>query len=118
MLATVLTPQLLAHQVGEHVKCDSSSKVAGATRRIAKASGATPDDGVCFPGEFIIASAFALGQVDCYGELHPLQEVAPASNEPLVPSPLLGLLGADLEVLTQLIYHGLGLNQTIRTVAK
>ena len=80
MLAVVLTPRQLVHQVGGSVKCDSGSTVAGATRLIAIASGTAPDGGVYFPGEFfIIAGAFAPGQVlnfgslayviDCYGEL-------------------------------------------------
>ena len=57
--------------------------MAGATRLVTGASGATPDGGVRFPNEFSVAvGAFALGEVlnfgslayiaDCYGELHPL----------------------------------------------
>jgi hypothetical protein len=84
--------------------------VAGATRLVVGASGTAPDSGVRFPGEFfIIAGAFALGQVlnfgslayvsDCYGELRPLNGAALMGNELSVLPPLLGLLGADLEVL-------------------
>ena len=110
MLAAVLTPRQLARQEGGSVKCDSGSTMAGATRLIAGASGATPDGGVRFPGEFsIMVSAFALGQVlnfgslayiaYCYGEFHPLGRAALAGNEPPVSPPSLGLLGEDLEVL-------------------
>jgi hypothetical protein len=110
MLAMVLTPQKLARHVGDNVKCDLGSTVARATRLVAKASGTTPDGDVRFPSEFfIITGAFALGQVlnfgslayiaDCYGELCPLNGAAPVGNELQVPSPPLGLLGGDLEVL-------------------
>ena len=62
LLVVVLTPQQLAHQVGECIKCDSGSTVAGATRLIAGANNTTPDGGVRFLGEFIVvAGAFALG---------------------------------------------------------
>jgi hypothetical protein len=62
MLVTVLTPQQLVCQVGDIVKCDLGSKVAGATCLITEASGTALDDGVRFPGGFfIIAGAFALG---------------------------------------------------------
>jgi hypothetical protein len=91
MLAVVPTPRQLACQVGGSVKCDSGFTVAGA-------SGATPDDGVRFPGEFsIMAGAFAPGQVlnfgslayvaDCYGELRPLHGAAPAGNAPPASPP-------------------------------
>jgi hypothetical protein len=84
--------------------------VVRATCLIAKVSGATLDSGVRFPHEFfIIAGAFALGQVlnfgslayvtECYGELRPLNGAMPASSELSVPPPPLVLLGADLEVL-------------------
>jgi hypothetical protein len=84
--------------------------VARATRLVAGASGTAPDSGVHFRGEFfIIANAFALGQVlnfgslayvsDCYGELRPLNGAAPMGNEFSALPPLLGLLGADPEVL-------------------
>ena len=70
MLAVVLTLQQLAHQVGGSVKCDSDSTAARATRLIARASGTTPNGGVCFPGEFfIIAVAFSLGQDLNFGSL-------------------------------------------------
>ena len=110
MLATVLTPRQLARQVWGSVKCDSGSMVAGATCLAAGASGTAPDRVVRFPSEFFItAGAFVLGQVlnigsltyvtDCYGELHPLNRAASASNElPALPRPS-GLLGADLKVL-------------------
>ena len=63
--------------------------MAGATRLIAGASGAAPDGGVHFPGEFsITASTFAPNQVlnfeslayvaDRYSELRPLKEAPPA----------------------------------------
>jgi hypothetical protein len=92
MLAMVLTPQKLAHHVGDNVKCDLGSTVARATRLVARASGTTPDGDVCFPGEFfVIGGAFALGQVlnfgslayitDCYGELCPLNGATPVGNE-------------------------------------
>jgi hypothetical protein len=75
-------------------------------------SGVALDSGIHFPsGFFIIVSAFALGQVlnfgsqayilNCYGELHPLNEATPAGNEPLTLPSLLGLLGANLKVLTR-----------------
>ena len=84
--------------------------VAGATRLVAGASGTTPDGSVRFPGEFsVLADAFAPGQVlnfgslayivDCYDELRPLHGATPVGNEPPVPPPPLGLLGAHLEVL-------------------
>jgi hypothetical protein len=80
--------------------------------------------GVCFPSEFsITASAFSLGQVlnfgslayiaDCYGELHPLKEVAPVDSESLASSPPLSPLGADLEVLAWQIKDGLGLTPNV-----
>jgi hypothetical protein len=92
-----------------------------ATRLIAGASSTTPDGDVCFPDEFsIVVGAFALGQVlnfgrlayiaDSYDELHPLHGAALAGNEPSVPPPPPGLLGADLEVLARQIWHDLGLN--------
>jgi hypothetical protein len=70
MLTAILTPRYLACLVEGSVKCDSGSTVARATL----------DGGVRFPGEFfIIAGAFAPGQVlnfgslayiiNCYGEL-------------------------------------------------
>ena len=60
MLIAILTLRQLTRQVGGSVKCDSGSTVAGATRLIAEASGTAPDDGVWFPGKFlIIAGAFA-----------------------------------------------------------
>jgi len=70
-------------------KCDSYSIVAGATRLVAGSSGAAPDGGVRFPGEFsITASTFAPGQVlnfgslayiaDRYSELRLLKEAPPA----------------------------------------
>jgi hypothetical protein len=85
--------------------------VAGASRLIAGASDAALDGGIRFPGEFfVMASTFALGQVlnlgslayitDCYGELRPLHGAPPASNKPSRLPPPLGLLGANLEVLT------------------
>ena len=62
MLAVVLTPRQLAHQVGGSVKCDLGSTVARATRLIAGASGTTPDGGVRFLDEFFItADTFAMG---------------------------------------------------------
>jgi hypothetical protein len=86
--------------------------MAGATRLIARTGSAAPNGSVRFPGEFfIMAGAFALGQVlnfgclaymtDCYGKLHPLNEVPPVGNEPRVLPKPLGLLGANLEVLAQ-----------------
>ena len=84
--------------------------MAGATRLIVGASGTTPDGGVCFPDKFfIIASAFARGQVlifgslayvtDCYNEFRSLNGAASAGNELLAPPPPPGLLGVDLKVL-------------------
>jgi hypothetical protein len=98
--------------------------VAGATRCVATASGATPDSGVCFPSELSVeAGAFALSQVldfgslsyiaNCYGELRPHHGVVPAGNEPSVSSPSPGLLGADLEVLALQIRRGLGPNPAV-----
>lgn len=112
MLVAVLTPRQLARQVGERIKCDSYSTVAGATCLVTGASGAALDGGVRFPGEFsVMADAFATGQVinfgtmfyvaDCYGDLNPLKEATPTGNEPPTPPSLPSLLGADLEVLTQ-----------------
>ena len=64
MFVTVPTLRQLARQVGGSVKCDLGSTVAGATRLIVGASGATPDGGVRFLGEFfIMADTFTLGQV-------------------------------------------------------
>jgi hypothetical protein len=67
-----------------------------------------------------MTNAFAPGQVlnfgslayvvDYYDELHPLKEAAPASDEPPTPPSLLGLSGADLEVLARHIQHSLGSN--------
>jgi hypothetical protein len=51
--------------------------------------------------------------VDCYDELHPLKEAAPTGDEPLTPPSLLGLLGADLEVLAWHIQHGLDSNPIV-----
>ena len=93
MLAIVSTLRQLAHQVGGSVKCDLGSTVAGATCLIAGASNIALDGGVCFPSKFfIIADAFALGQVlnfgslayvaHCYGELHPLHGATSVGNEP------------------------------------
>jgi hypothetical protein len=81
-----------------------------ATCLIAGASGTTLDSGVRFPGEFfIIAGAFALGQVlnfgslayvsDCYDEFRPLNGATPTGNELSALPPLPGLLGADPKVL-------------------
>jgi hypothetical protein len=86
--------------------------VAGATCLVARASGATIDGGIRFLGEFFItANAFALGQVlnfgsvayipDYYGELCPLDGAALMSNELPTSPPLLGLLGANLAILTR-----------------
>jgi hypothetical protein len=60
-----------------------------------------------------MADAFAPNQVlnfgslayiaDYYSELRPLHRAAPAGNEPPAPPPLLGLLGANLEVLAHQI---------------
>ena len=47
------------------------------------------------------------------GELHPLKETAPAVKEFLALYPLLGLLGANLEVLARQIRLGLDLNLTL-----
>jgi hypothetical protein len=124
MLAMVLNPQKLARHVGDNVKCDLGSTVARATRLVARASSTTPDGDVRFPSEFfIIAGAFTLGQVlnfgslayitDSYGELCPLNGAVPVSNELQVPSPPLGLLGGDLEVLAQQILCGLGLHPIV-----
>ena len=66
--------------------------MARASCLVAGASGTAPDGGVRFPGKFfIIAGAFALGQVlnfgslayvaDSYGELRPLDGAMPVSNE-------------------------------------
>jgi hypothetical protein len=70
-----------------------------------------------------MTDAFAPGQVlnfgslayvvDCYDELHPLKEAAPAGNKPPTLPSLLGLLGADLKVLAQHIQHGLGSNPIV-----
>ena len=84
--------------------------MVGATRLVARASGAAPNGDGRFPGEFfIMTGAFALGQVfnfgslahiaDCYGELHSLNGAAPMGSKPLSLPSLPGLLGADLEVL-------------------
>jgi hypothetical protein len=84
--------------------------VAGATRLIAGASGATLDGIVRFQGElFITAGAFAPSQVfyfgslayvvDYYGELRPLNGTAPTGREHPASPPPPGLLGADLKVL-------------------
>jgi hypothetical protein len=61
-----------------------------------------------------MASAFVPGQVlnigslayvaNCYGDLHLLHGAAMVGNEPLVSSPPLGPLRADLEVLAQQIW--------------
>ena len=86
--------------------------MVGATRLVARASGAAPDGGVSFPGEFfIMTGSFALGQVfnfgslahiaDCYGELHSLNGAAPMGSKPPAPPSPLGLLGADLKVLAR-----------------
>jgi hypothetical protein len=124
MLAMVLTPQKLACLVGDNVKCDLGSTVARATRLVARASETTPDGDVRFPSEFfIIAGAFALGQVlnfgslayiaDCYEELCPLNGATPVGNELQVSSPPLGLLGGDLKVLAQQILYSLGLHPIV-----
>ena len=88
--------------------------MAGATHLIIGASDTTLDGGVRFPSEFfIIADAFAPGQVlnfgslayviDCYGKLCPLNRVMLVDNELSTSPPPLGLLGADLKVLAQQI---------------
>jgi hypothetical protein len=70
MLVAVSTPRQLVRQVGEHVKCDSGSTVAGATCLVTRASGAALDGGVRFPDEFFItADAFVTGQVLNFGSL-------------------------------------------------
>jgi hypothetical protein len=98
--------------------------VARATCLVIEVGGTTLDGGDRFPGEFFITvGAFVLGQVlnfgslayvtDCYGELHPLNEVLPVGNEPpALPTPP-GLLGADLEVLAKQIQHGLASHPTV-----
>jgi hypothetical protein len=84
--------------------------MAGATRLVARARGTILDSSVCFLDEFsAMASAFTSGLVlnfgslayvvDCHGELRPLHEAALAGSEPLTLPTLLGLLGANLEVL-------------------
>jgi len=84
--------------------------VAEASRLVTGASGEAPDGNVRIPGDFSVTpGAFALGQVlnfgildyiaNCHGELRPLHGAATAGNEPTVPPPPPGLLGADLEVL-------------------
>jgi hypothetical protein len=124
ILATVLTPRQLAHQVGGYVKCDSGSIVARATRLITGASGTAPDGGVRFLGEFfIIATAFALGQVlnfgnlayivYCYGELRPPIGATPVGTGPPVPSSPPGLLGARLPFLARWVHHGSSLHPTL-----
>ena len=124
MLAVVLTLRQLACQVGERIKCDSSSTVAGATRLVTGASGTALDGGVRFPDEFFItASAFALGQVlnfgslayvaDCYSKLHLLIGATPTGNKLPAPPPPLGLIRANLEVLAQQIRHCLGPHPTV-----
>jgi hypothetical protein len=72
------------------VKCDLGSTVAEATCLIARASSTALDGGVRFPGEFIIAGTFTLGQVlnfgslayvaDCYGKLCPLDRTVPRAT--------------------------------------
>ena len=84
--------------------------MAVATRLFTRASGPTLDGNVRIPSKFfIIAGAFALGQVlnfgsrayvaDCYRHLRPLNGATPVCNElsvpPLPPDPL----RADLKVL-------------------
>ena len=84
--------------------------MAGATHLVVRASGTALDGGVRFPDEFfIMADAFALGQVlnfgsltyvaDCYGKLCPLHGATPVGNDPPTLPPLPGLLRSDLEVL-------------------
>jgi hypothetical protein len=98
--------------------------VVGATHLITRASGIALDDGVRFPGVFfIIAGAFALGQVlnfgslayivDCFGELRLLVGATPVGNELPASPPSSGLLGADLMVLAQQIQCGLGPSPTM-----
>jgi hypothetical protein len=98
--------------------------VARATRLITGVSSAALDSGVHFPREFfIIAGAFASGQVlyfgslayitECYGELRPFNGATLASNELSVPPPPLVLLGADLEVLAQQIGRVLGSHPSV-----
>ena len=66
--------------------------MAGATHLVTEVSGTNPYCGVHFRDEFfVMAGAFILGQVlnfvslayvtNCYGEVHPLQGVAPVDNE-------------------------------------
>ena len=84
----------------------------GATCLIAGASSATPDGSVHFPGEFFITTgAFAPGLIlnfgslayvtDCYNELCPHHGAMLVDNKPLASPPLLGLLGAHLEILAR-----------------
>jgi hypothetical protein len=84
--------------------------VARAIRLVAGASGAIPDNSVCFLDEFFItAGAFPPGEflnfgslayiAYCYDELRSLDGVVLTGNELPASPPPSGLLGADLEVL-------------------
>jgi hypothetical protein len=110
MLAMIPTLRQLVCQVGGGVKCDTGSTMAGATRLVARARGTILDGSVHFLGEFsAMAGAFTLGLVlnfgslayvpDYYDERRPLHVATPAGSEPPTSPTLLGLLGADLEVL-------------------
>ena len=112
------------HQVRGSVKCDLGSTVAGASHLVTGASSTTLDGSVRFLGKFFITTgAFALGQVlnfaslaygtNSYGELRPLDRATSTSNELPASSPPPGLMGADLKVLAQQIWHGLGLSPTV-----
>jgi hypothetical protein len=112
MLAAILTSRQLVRQVEGNVKCDSGSTVARATRLIARASDASPDDGVHFHSEFLVTViAFTLGQVlnfgslayitDCYSELRPLCGTMPVDYAAPALYPLTGPPGANRQ-----IHHG------------
>ena len=106
MLVVVPTLRQLACHAG------AASSVILALRWLEPPTSSPEQAYVEFPGEFsITAGAFALGQVlnfgslayvaDCYNELRQLHGAALASTEPPTSPTLLGLLGADLEVLAR-----------------
>jgi hypothetical protein len=54
----------------EHVKCEQGSMVVRVNHLVDAASGAAPDDGICFTNEFFVkVGTFDVGQILNFGSL-------------------------------------------------
>ena len=104
--------------------CDHDSTVVRATRLVTregdiaqKAACASPVRSSLQPAPLPPGQDLNFGSlayvVDYSGELHPLKEIMLGVNESLASYPLLGLLGADHEVLARQIRLGLVPNPTV-----